>query len=62
MAISPGKNPSLFGVKLRTAPLVATVEEVLDTETGKPLTQTTESPFNIWPDGKTVIALRRESS
>ncbi|EMR70254.1 hypothetical protein UCREL1_2711 [Eutypa lata UCREL1] len=37
----------------------ATIEELLDAETGKPLKQTCESPFNVWPEAKTVIALRR---
>lgn len=39
--------------------LIATIEELLDAKTGKPLKQTCESPFNRWPEANTVVALRK---
>ena len=40
--------------------IVATLEELLDADTGKPLKQTAESPFNVYPDANMVVALRRK--
>ena len=39
--------------------LVATIEELLDADTGKPLKQTAETPFNVYPGANMVVALRR---
>lgn len=60
MTLSPDKSLSIK--ELRNDPLVVTVEEPFDVETGQPPKQTTESPFNVLPEAKTVIALRRQSS
>ena len=62
LKITLSPNKALPNKKLRNDPLVVTVEEPFDVETGQPPKQTTESPFNVWPEAKTVIALRRQSS